>query len=141
MAVSERLRLHQAGRGLRTGKGHALVQRGLGGIDEPDRNACFLGSHESDTRALWWGVSFAAAPGSFTCQLRLTICPAPMTPSLFTWAALRAAEELKSLAWLASRMWLILKAALDIIFGHGFAWDVTDKQVASRKSGCRKLAH
>lgn len=63
-------------------------------------------------------VSFATAPDGFTCQLRLTICPAPMTPSLFTWAAARATEELKSLAWLASRIRLILEAALDIIFRH-----------------------
>ena len=102
--------------------------------DEPDRDTCLLGSHKSDTCALWWSVSFAAALGGFTCQLRLTICPAPMTPSLFTWAAHRAAEELKSLAWLASRIRLIVKAALGIIFGHGVTRDVMiDKQVASRK--------
>jgi hypothetical protein len=52
------------------------------------------------------GISDEGIAGAahVTCQRRLTICPAPTTPSLCTLAAAHMAEvELKARAWLALR--------------------------------------
>lgn len=120
------------------GEGEALVKRLLGGVDEGDGDAGFGGGDEGDTETLEKHRLVVVGDIGWHEEHRtkLTIWPAPTTPSFLTSAALRAQVELKARAPVGSFLTRVLASILR--YGYTAKVNKQTDAMAGRQTERRK---